>query len=123
VAISTKDFLHFGKSGLGFLDILFSDFLMEEEDHTCEERETAHGRKKAARVKMQAVPHVQFVQPQQGGKQATISLNALCHGTCKFFWVGYRPYRLTSTGCTTNINRPYKRPQQVCKFRNFSEFC
>jgi hypothetical protein len=34
--ISASEILHFDKSGLGFLDILF---LVKEEGHTCERRE------------------------------------------------------------------------------------
>jgi hypothetical protein len=33
--ISAKEILHFGKFGLGFLDILFSDFLLRKDNHTC----------------------------------------------------------------------------------------
>jgi hypothetical protein len=39
VAISAKEILHFGKSGLGFLDILFLIFSAKERGHTCERRE------------------------------------------------------------------------------------
>jgi hypothetical protein len=31
----SKKILHFGKSGLGFLDILFSDFLLRKDSHMC----------------------------------------------------------------------------------------
>jgi hypothetical protein len=33
--ISAKEILHFGKSGLGFLDILFSDFLLRKDSRMC----------------------------------------------------------------------------------------
>jgi hypothetical protein len=33
--ISTKEILHFGKSGLWFLDILFSNFLLRKDSSTC----------------------------------------------------------------------------------------
>jgi hypothetical protein len=35
VAISTKEILYFEKSGLEFLDILFSDFLLRKDSRTC----------------------------------------------------------------------------------------
>jgi hypothetical protein len=33
--ISAKEILHFDKSGLGFLDILFSDFLLRKDNRMC----------------------------------------------------------------------------------------
>jgi hypothetical protein len=67
VVISARNLCNFGKHGPGFVNILFSYFLMEEEGRTCEE--ILHmGGNKATCVELHFIPHVWSIHPQQGRK-------------------------------------------------------